>query len=34
LDSVSAGEWNRVAALNHRVEIHFAPEPSRAATAR
>jgi CheY-like chemotaxis protein len=27
-ESLSAGEWNRVAAINHRIDIHFAAEPS------
>jgi CheY-like chemotaxis protein len=28
---VLAGDWNRVAALNHRIDIRFATEPARAA---
>jgi CheY-like chemotaxis protein len=30
-DSVSAGEWNRVAMLNHRIDVRFAAEPGGAA---
>jgi hypothetical protein len=31
-ESVLAGEWNRVAALNHRIDIRFSTEATRATT--
>ncbi len=33
-DSLSAGEWNRVAAMNHRIDVHVRPKPSGAAAPR